>query len=147
MQTDHLSPSMSHWLMQLVAMSLTVFLLPGLQVTGASGIVLTVGALSLLNTFLWSDILFAALPDSLTVQALLLVLANGAMFWALVKLLPGIEIHSFVSALAAPMVFSVLNVVTRHYAPLVDWSAVAAGTWDFTVDLFSAMRSFFEKKA
>lgn len=145
MDQVHFSPSLTHWLMQIVAMALTVFLLPGVQITKPSGLVLTVGAISAVNTLLWSDALFSALPDSLTQRAVLLVLTNGAIFWVLAKLLPGIEIHSVTAALFAPIVFSVLNVATHHYAPMVDWPAVAATTWEYLQQLFASLRSFFQE--
>jgi hypothetical protein len=64
-------------------------------------------------------------------QALLLFLANGVLFWILVKILPGIEVQGVLPALAAPVVFTLTSLFIDHYLADVDWLALAreAGTF------------------
>lgn len=116
--------NLGFWALQTAAMMLTAFLLPGLTVSGPIPAFLTVVALALVNAQLWDAALFFHIPDSLTSQAALLLLANGVIFWIVVKLLPGIAIRGVLPAIAAPIVFTVLSVLIDRYQNEVDWQAL-----------------------
>ena len=113
-----------HWLLQTVAMMITALLIPRMRITSIFGALGIVMALALVNTTIWSGALFFAVPDAPTAQALVLVLANGAIFWILCKLLPGIEIQGILPAVAAPVVFTFVSVLVARYAADVDWDEV-----------------------
>lgn len=110
---------------QSVAMAITVFLLPRVTVTGISGPILMVLGITVVNAFLWDAALFFSLPDTLSAHSVIVLLANGFMFWLLAKLLPGIEIEGFLPAIVAPVLFSVTSVLAQRYATTVDWPHVA----------------------
>jgi uncharacterized membrane protein YvlD (DUF360 family) len=110
----------NYWGLQTVAMMLTALLIPRMRITsifGALGIVL---ALGLVNATVWDTALFFSVPSSFSGQALTLLLANGVLFWVLVKLLPGIEIDGFAPALVAPVVFTALSLGISAYGRDVD---------------------------
>ena len=106
------------WVLQTAAMGLTAALLPKLRITGPLGALLTVAALALMNATVWDAGLFASLPGSFSTQTLGLLLANGVLFWVLVKLLPGIEVDGFLPALAAPVIYTGLSVLISQYGDL-----------------------------
>ncbi|NIR58061.1 MAG: hypothetical protein GWO02_00340, partial [Gammaproteobacteria bacterium] len=68
--------------------------------------------------------LFLSVPSAPTTQALTLLVANAAIFWALVKLLPGIEIEGILPALAAPVVFTCASLLIDRYGREIDWVAI-----------------------
>jgi putative membrane protein len=140
---DIVSINFKYWALQTAAMMLTAFALPGLKVKGPLGAFLAVAALAYLNATYWDWALFFKLPDSFTMKAILLVLVNGAIFWVIVKLLPGIEIEGVWPALIAPMVFAVLSVLIPHLATEIDWVSVGhtVTTW------ISGMRDYFQSAA
>lgn len=110
----------NYWGLQTVAMMVTALLIPRMRITsifGALGIVL---ALGLVNATLWDTALFFSVPSSFSSQALTLLLANGVLFWVLVKLLPGIEIEGFAPAIVAPVVFTALSLVISAYGRDLD---------------------------
>ncbi len=118
--------SFNYWFLQTVAMLVTVCLLPGLKVTSLFGATGMVVALALVNSFLWDAGLFFSVPASLSTHALFILAANGALFWVLVKLLPGIEIEGVLSAFLAPVVFTLSSAMIWTYAKDIDWLAVFA---------------------
>ena len=117
LKIDHLG-------MQTVAMMITALLLPKLRITNPLGAVLMVVGISVVNTYLWNTALFFKIPDSLTSQTLTLFLANGALFWGLVKILPGIESSGILPCLVAPLVFTLVNLGTEKYGKDIEWREI-----------------------
>ncbi len=105
----------NYWFLQSLAMALTVALLPNLRLTGIAGATLMVAGLALVNSFVWDAALFFQVPNSLTSHAVVLMVANGVIFWILVKLLPSIEIDGIVPAILAPIIFSVFSMFIMQY--------------------------------
>ncbi len=132
-----------HWVTQTVAMALTALLLPNLRVTSIFGPIMAVGALSLVNTTLWSTNLFSQLPVSASTQALTLLAINGAIFWLIVKLLPGIESKGVLPVIAAPIVFTVCTMVIPEVTARVNWNAVRSEA----SRLYSETRKFVEAQS
>jgi putative membrane protein len=125
-----LETTLRYWLLQTIAMMLTALLIPRLRITSIIGALGIVVALALVNATLWSGALFFAIPTTATTEALVLVLANGAIFWLLCKTLPGIEIQGVLPALVAPIVFTVVSVLVGRYAADVDLAAVGRSIAD-----------------
>lgn len=105
-------------------MVVTALLIPGLRITSIFGALATVVAIALVNSKVWDAALFFSVPDHLSTQVLFLFLANGLIFWVLVKLLPGIEVSGILPALIAPIVFTVSSLLISKYLAHVDWIEV-----------------------
>jgi putative membrane protein len=131
--------SFQRWIFQAFAMALTAFILPGFRVTSIFGPLLAVVALAFVNAHVWHAALFFQLPDTITTQALLLLLVNGLIFWFIVKLLPGIEISGLLPAVAAPLLFTVLSVLVEAYGQEIDWPKVL----EVVLNFFAGLREYF----
>ena len=127
-----------------MAMFLTVLIVPGLKISNFTGAFLAVLGIAFVNSMLWDAALFFFLPKYLSLNSLLLLLTNGAIFWLVVKLAPGIDIKGIAPAIFAPIVFTVCNFFTRKYAADVDWAKVWAYAWENTVFFFSWLRTYFD---
>ncbi len=142
---DNLSPLLSldlnFWVLQTIAMLLTALLIPGLKVTGPLGALLTVVGLALVNSKIWDTALFFQIPDAITTQALVLFLANGVIFWIIVKILPGIEVRGVFPALVAPVIFSILSIVIGEYGKNVDWLGVGRSAVEAIADFRDQIKS------
>ena len=110
--------------LQTIAMLITAFLIPRFTVEGPISALKFVLVLALINTTIWNTTLFGALPDSATAHTLTVVLANGALFWILAKVMPGVAIDGLLPAVAGPIVFSVVSALTFAYGKDVDWIGV-----------------------
>jgi putative membrane protein len=126
--------NLDFWIMQTLAMMLTAMLLPGVRVTGPLGAFVAVAGLAFFNAHLWNAALFFQVPDSLSIQAAALLVTNGALFWIIAKILPGIEVTGALSAFAAPVVFTLCSIFISRYTTTIDWRQV----WD-------VLRSFFQQ--
>ena len=129
----------NHWISQLMAMGLTIFLIPRLYVTSLFGTIFILFSISLLNAFVWDAALFFSIPTSLTSSAITLFFVNGLLFWVLVKILPGIEVDGVFPALLAPIVFTIVSVLLNSYGKSIDWISIGAMIFDF---LFELKKSF-----
>jgi uncharacterized membrane protein YvlD (DUF360 family) len=117
-----------YWVTQIIAMALTALVIPNLRVTSIFGPVLAVIALALVNTTVWSSDLFSQIPGSLSTQAVTLLAINAAIFWLIVKVMPGIESKGILPVLAAPVVFTVCAMVVPQVYSRVDWKEMLAHT-------------------
>jgi len=109
------------WIFQTLAMMVTGWLVPGLKIVNPIGAFLMVLALAFANAHLWDAALFFEIPDSLTARTFTLLAANGVIFWVLVKILPYIEIRGCLSAIAAPVIFTVLSIAIGYAGSEIDW--------------------------
>lgn len=113
--------SLDTFILLSLALVVTAWILPGLTVTSIFGPTLAVITLALLNNYLWSTALFFQIPDTLTWQTAMTFLANGVLFWIIIKLLPGIEVKGFLPALVAPVLLTGLSIVAFRYGREIDW--------------------------
>ena len=137
--SETLSLNISFWALQTLAMMITALLIPRLRITSLFGALGTVVALSFVNAHLWDAALFFQLPKGFTTQAGTLFLANGLIFWILVKLLPGIEVDGFVPALIAPLVFTIASMIINEYGKDIDWIALGK----MLLELARSVRDYF----
>ena len=121
---------LTYWIYQTVAMLITCYLIPRLKVNSIFAAFVTVLCLAFINSHLWSAALFFEIPNTFTHRTLVLLIANGVIFWLVVKLLPGIEIKGFMPAIVAPVVFTITSILIATYAPLVNWQEVFKQTKD-----------------
>lgn len=121
-------------------MGLTALLLPGLRITNPLGALAAVVALAFVNSHVWDAALFFSVPNTLSSHALLLVLSNGAIFWLIVKILPGIESDGILTALVAPILFTVLSLAIHTYGKNIDWVGVGERGLNYVSDLRDQFR-------
>ena len=125
------SLDIGYWLLQTLAMIITALLIPGLKISSIFGAFTSVVLLAFVNSKLWDAALFFSLPDKFSTEALLLLLANGVVFWIVIKILPGIEIKGILPALLAPIVFTICSLLIARYEDRVDWGKVAETSIEF----------------
>lgn len=118
----------AYWLYQTVAMLITCYLIPRLRVRSIFAAFVTVLCLAFVNSHIWSAALFFEIPDTFTHRTVVLLLANGLIFWLVVKVVPGIDIEGFLPAIVAPVVFTVTSLLIATCAPLIDWQNVIKTT-------------------
>ena len=109
--TEQVTGMLSHWILQIVAMALTALAIPKLKITSLFGALGAVVGLAFVNATVWDAALFFSVPNGISTQMVTLLLANGALFWILAKVLPGIEIEGILPAIIAPIVFTVISMV------------------------------------
>jgi uncharacterized membrane protein YvlD (DUF360 family) len=116
--------NLSYWALQILAMCLTSFFIPGLRITSILGPVLAVIAIAFVNATVWSAALFFQVPEHISVHVLVLLLSNGLIFWIIVKILPGIEVSGLLPALAAPLVYALLSLGIAQFHDKIPWPKI-----------------------
>lgn len=128
--------NIEYWALQTLALLITALLIPRLTISGPVSGLIAVLSISLMNTYLWDAALFFKIPDHLTLHTATLFLVNGALFWILVKVLPGIEVKGFLPALAAPVVFTITSIIIQRYGREIDWNQIA----NYLVELLTKLK-------
>lgn len=127
--------SIDFFVLQTLALLITAFLIPRLEVKGPLSGLFAVLVLAYVNSTIWDWALFLEVPNSLTAHSLILFVANGLLFWVLAKILPGVEIKGILPALVAPLVFSVTSFLLSQYLRDVNWSEILSVITDTIVHL------------
>jgi hypothetical protein len=135
------------WITQCLAMALAVLLIPKLRVTSIFGPILAVVTLALINTTVWSSQLFSVLPSAISAQTLILLLINGAIFWAVVKILPGIETDGILPSLIAPVVFTLCTLAVPRVVEQVNWDTVLNQTKQIAEQVKSYVQAPVQQEA
>ncbi len=130
---------MNNFIHQIFAIAITAILLPKLRISSIFGAVGLVLAITLVNTFLWNSSLFNFIPDALGSKSFTLIVANGVIFFALVKILPGVEMEGLLTAFIAPILFSVFTMLIHKYGHLVDWLSLLQTAFKFIIDLKNSL--------
>lgn len=131
--------NLQNFVIQVVAMAFTALALPRLRVTSIFGPIMMVLALGAINIFYWDESLFGFIPTTLNLRIFALFLVNGVIFWALVKLLPGIEVDGILPALVAPIIFSLLSILIQKYSPLIPWQEI----YETALALLGQLKTYF----
>lgn len=125
----------NYWICQAVTMFATTLVIPKLRITSIFGAFWIVMAIAFVNATVWDAALWFSLPESFTNQAVTLLLANGMIFWVLVKMLPGIEVDGLIPAIVAPVVFTVISLLIATYAKNLDWIALIKEILTMVIEL------------
>lgn len=94
-----------------VAVYITAFLLPGVQISGWITALIVAIILGLVNTFIKPIIQLVALPITLLTLGLFSVILNGLLILLVAAIIPGFTIVSFLWALAFGIVLWLVNLV------------------------------------
>ena len=119
-----LSPYFTYWGLQTLAMLVTAFLVPKLTITNLLGATSCVLLIALMNATEWDAALFFQFPTSVTLKAATLFLANAFLFWAAVKLAPGIEVQGLLAPLLATFLFTIFSLLIDAYGKDINWGAL-----------------------
>src|SRR5512139_3704908 len=132
------------WAIDAVAMWITITLLPGVTVTGASmGAIAAAAALLLavINLFLRPIILLLALPLGFFVTFGIGFLVNAIAILIVARVLPDFQVDGLLSAFIAGLVFSLINTIITGVISVDDEDSFYQGV----VERLAARQSFKEK--
>ncbi len=96
------------WLVIALTLILIANLLPGISVS-SFGVALLAGVIiGLINIIIRPILSLLTLPINLVTLGLFSFILNALMFWLAAALVPGFEVHGFLSALIGSLIMSVI---------------------------------------
>ena len=98
-----------HLLVTAVAVLIAARVVPGIRVKSFGSAVVFAFVLAVLNVILGKVLIVLALPFVLLTLGLFLIVINGFLFWLADKVVEGVEIDGFGSAMLGSLVTSVLS--------------------------------------
>jgi uncharacterized membrane protein YvlD (DUF360 family) len=132
------------WVVDTVAMSITIGLVPGVEVTGVSTLGAAAAAallLAVINLFLRPIILLLALPLGFFVMFAAGFLVNAIAFLILGRLIPSLDVGGLLTAFIAGLVFSLINTIITSVITADDEDSFYQGV----VERLAARQSFKDK--
>jgi putative membrane protein len=98
-----------HFLAFVVAVMLTARVVPGIRVKSFTGALFFSIVFALLNKLLFLPLVMFTFPVVVISLGLFLILINAFLFWLAEKVVSGVEVDGFGSALFASVVVSIIN--------------------------------------
>lgn len=98
-----------HMLVTAVAVLAAARLVPGIRVKSFGSALFFALVLGLLNVFVGKLLVLLALPFILITLGLFLIVINGFLFWLADKVVDGVEVDGFGSAILGSLVTSVVS--------------------------------------
>jgi putative membrane protein len=98
-----------HLLVTAVAVLIAARIVPGIRVKSFGSAVVFAFVLAVLNVILGKVLLVLALPVILVTLGLFLIVINGFLFWLADKVVEGVEIDGFGSAMLGSLVTSLIS--------------------------------------
>ncbi len=98
-----------HLLVTAVAVLIAARIVPGIRVKSFGSAVVFAFVLAVLNVILGKILIVLALPFVLLTLGLFLIVINGFLFWLADKVVEGVEIDGFGSAMLGSLVTSILS--------------------------------------
>ena len=98
-----------HLLVTAIAVLVAARIVPGIRVRSFGSAVFFALILAILNVFVFKLLVFLALPFILITLGLFLIVINGFLFWLADKVVDGVTIDGFGSAILGSLVTSVVS--------------------------------------
>jgi uncharacterized membrane protein YvlD (DUF360 family) len=133
------------WVVDAVAMFITIELVPSVTVTGASLLATAAAAallLAVINLFLRPIILLLALPLGFFVMFAAGFVVNAIAFLILGRLIPSLDVGGLLSAFVAGLVFALINTIITSVITAGDDDSFYQGV----VERLAARQSFKEQE-
>jgi putative membrane protein len=97
------------WLINAAALYAAVSLIPGIEASSTRAILIAAVIIGLVNATLKPIAVLLTLPITLVTLGLFYLVVNGAMFYLVAALTPGLELAGFGSAVVGAIVMSIVG--------------------------------------
>ncbi len=91
------------------ALLVVAYIVPGFRLSSLSAAIVAAVAIGVVNTFIRPIIQLIALPISILTFGIVAFLINVLLLWATSKFIPGFEIDSFMTAIVASILLSLVS--------------------------------------
>lgn len=105
------------WVLFALAIMLTAWLIPGIEVDSFLSALLVVVIMALINTFIKPLIVFITLPINVITLGLFMLVINAVLFLLLGKISPGFAVNGFLSALLGSVIVTFLGTLISNIEP------------------------------
>ena len=96
------------WILNAVALLAVTWLLPSIQIAGFGTALAAALVLGFINTLVRPVLMLLTLPITLLTLGIFYLVLNGLLFWLAGALLPGFEVHGFLSAMVGAILYGVI---------------------------------------
>ncbi len=102
--------TLTHWIISAIAIGITAYVLPGVEVTIVGALVLAV-VLAIINIFIKPVIFVLTLPITIVTIGLFSLVINALMILLADYIVPGFAVAGFWSAFFFAIILSLVNIV------------------------------------
>ncbi len=104
------------WIANAVGLLVVAALLPGIQLHGAVAVIIAALVLGIVNAIIRPLLLLVSLPLNILTLGLFTFVVNALMLELTAALVPGFEVHGFLTAIVASVLLAVISSIVTHLA-------------------------------
>ncbi|EKE15918.1 MAG: hypothetical protein ACD_11C00076G0011 [uncultured bacterium] len=104
-----------HWIVASLAVFITAYLLPGVEVSGFMAALLAALIIGILNAFIRPALLILTLPINILSLGLFTLFINAFLIMLASKIVPGFSVDGLFWALAFSLVLSLVNFFLHRF--------------------------------
>lgn len=97
------------WLLTALALAITAWIVPGIDVTGLGTLVVAALVIGLVNAIVKPILVLLTLPLTIVTLGLFLLVLNALLFWLAAAIVPGFDVAGFLPALLGAVLMAVLG--------------------------------------
>jgi putative membrane protein len=97
------------WLINALALLVTTYVVKGIEVTGASALLLAAAVLGILNALIRPILIILTLPINIITLGLFTLVINGTMLWLVAVIIKGFVIQGFWPAIIGALIISLIS--------------------------------------
>ncbi len=106
--------SLLHWSVSAIALMVTAYIMPGIQVGSFFSALITAAVIGLANILIWPVLMFLTLPLNIITLGLFTFVVNGAVLKICAAILPNFKIKNWGSAIFGSILLSIVS-AGLHY--------------------------------
>ncbi|MDX1623510.1 MAG: phage holin family protein [Gemmatimonadota bacterium] len=104
------------WLLNALALALTAWIVPGIDVAGVGALIVAALVIGLLNALVKPVLVVLTLPITILTLGIFLLVLNALLFWLAAAIVPGFSVAGFLAALLGAVVMAILGWVFAKLA-------------------------------
>jgi putative membrane protein len=104
------------WLANAIGLVVVAAILPGIQLHGAWAVVVAALVLGIVNAIIRPVLLLISLPLNLVTLGLFTFVVNALMLELTAAVVPGFQVHGFLTAIVASLLLAVISSIVTHLA-------------------------------
>lgn len=104
------------WIANAVGLLVVAALLPGIQLHGAVAVIIAALVLGIVNAIIRPLLLLVSLPLNILTLGLFTFVVNALMLELTAAVVPGFEVHGFLTAIVASVLLAVISSIVTHLA-------------------------------
>lgn len=104
------------WIANAIGLVVVAAVLPGIELHGAVAVIIAALVLGVVNAIIRPILLLISLPLNIVTLGLFTFVVNALMLELTASVVPGFQVHGFLTAIVASLLLAIISSIVTHLA-------------------------------